>query len=250
MALLGIFILTACDEPDSIKSTPETPAQGTDKRLKRILIYTPDDILHEVFDYKYNKQGNVSEIEHKYYDEYSDNWDNLKYTYSYSENLISATYDDTRFEHHLYNGKVERTDFVDLEDESYDYEEFSRYFTYNNNGYIEKVSGGDQTQKYNWSNDKLLSWRTTGDYTSENTITYSKQKCNGFFPLFAILTECGNEYLFFAQPQLVGAATSYLPTEIKTKFGTMTFSDYEFDSDGYVIKVTDDDESFVEFVWE
>lgn len=243
LALFATACFTACNENDTIYTitpAPEQPAQSSGKKLMQILEYSSDGNLFEMFNFKYNTQGNVYEIKHSYFDK---EWESMKYEYNWDINntIIANINGWYQIEHTLSNGKIIRTDYGEEEGEI-------NLYTYDENGQIEERSIREYTNKYIWNNDILLSCKTYQD--GEYTIRYGNQKSEGFFPLFPLFLNLTSDYLQLAQPHLFGAQTTCLPTEIIQEDRTITFSEYQFDSDGYVKKVIGNGNSFIEFVWE
>lgn len=116
-------------------------------------------------------------------------------------------------------------------------------FTYNKSNRMTKMempqAGG--ITNATWDGDKLT--LVTGDYDVYHAITYQDSCKKGYCPITGLLINDGTPFyfLFIAHPELIGIRTNKLPATISLDNENSDIStySYEFDSDGYVTKVTE-----------
>lgn len=182
---------------------------------------------NDVYDFKYNQDGRISEIQedyvHSFDGAYEQGVDIYKYNWHSKDSVTVTQNGELEWSFYLSDGKIIR--LIDYDTES-GREELS-CFTYDNNGHLES----DSYDTYTWENDKLLRY-------DDNYIRYSNTTCKGFFPLFCENIGLWQDYLFMVHPELVGAKTIYLPTEIGYGEVDKNAFSYEFDTDGYVTSCT------------
>ena len=244
MAMAAILVclnFTSCD-PDSDGSSggpAGTHGSGGNggKRLVKFMRYDVVDGKkepNESVEFVYGANGNVTET-HEGYRSYIDgNWktDIYKYVWSSNSSFTTSWDEDEEEKYMLDNGRVSKIVYSS----SYD-DEVEEYYLDYAKGYIkeygEYLEGGvrDTYYTYSWIDGKLTSVSAGNKMT---TFLYDDKTTKGFFPLLCQCLEGLDEtYNLIAQPELVGAKMTNLPTEMTGSYSTMTF-EYEFDSEGYV----------------
>ena len=118
-------------------------------------------------------------------------------------------------------------------------------YSYNSTNRLIKIEEESWTANALWDGDKLMSHTSGDEYYNYNYVFSYGKSCNGYAPHIALLVY-DNYCLFMAHPELIGVRTKQMPTSYEfwqTDAGksTTTFA-YEFDSDGYVTKIVEQDE--------
>ena len=131
------------------------------------------------------------------------------------------------------------------------------YYTYNESNRLTSVTGTDSNDAFVWSGDKLTTYKWYDDVC---TLTYGKTCKRGYNIFLGEFIQGGYE-LIMGHPELFGARTKQLQTTVilgdsDGDSETQTF-EYEFDSEGYVSKITtgfeDDGQTYCEpifLTWE
>lgn len=232
MALFAVLMcvnLTSCSggDDDPTEETEEGGVVINEKKITKIVgkEESEKEFLNCTFSYD-NKGRLVDAME---------DWvrDKLKYTYQFSwgDNDINVL---ERIDNY-WSGETLRTFILTLKnglvqsnnDETYSYNSLNRF-----------IKDSDKT--IFWDSDKLIfrDWEKNDE--PDYTLTYGQQSCKGYFPFvsFIILPKCS--ILYMAHPEIAGMRTTQLPTGLTETFysktTTATFT-YEFDKDGYVIKM-------------
>lgn len=203
---------------------------------------------NDVYDFKYNQDGRISEIQedyvHSFDGTYEQGVDIYKYNWHSKDSVTVTQNGELECSFYLSNGKIIRLIDYDTESAPEDF----YYFEYDNEGHIKEYEFIDDehfnnTTTYTWGNDKLLRCgidyiNNYFSYSSTIYIRYSNTTCKGFFPLFCENIGLWQDYLLMVHPELVGAKTIYLPTEIGYGEVDKNAFSYEFDTDGYVTSCT------------
>lgn len=252
-AILMSVNFVSCD-----KDGDSTTQPNNGKKLVKMLLYSESG-YNDVYDFKYSKDGRISEIREDYIHSFDGVVDRgidiYKYNWYSKDSIIVTVNGEKRYTYTLSKGKVIR-EFTHPYDGMASSWGVLNDFTYDNDGNIKEsifTEGGSAvTTTYTWLNDKIS--RVTDDWDSYH-IRYSDTTCKGFFPIFP---EIIGHYadLFMVHPELIGLKNSYLPTEISDNWGQESKFSYEYDADGYIkncmINVTyyTNGEYVFEFVWE
>ena len=263
MALFAVLVsvnIASCSPDNGGESQDDSPSNqpSIEKKLVKILEYCVRNnelVLDDIIEFKYDTKGNVVEILKKQGDG-NNNWE-VDTTECVWDSNKSMTYywdkgdNDEYVKYSLSDGKI--TDICyhyygwnPMTDEHILEENFY-HLAYGKDGNL--VEAGEN--KLTWSNGKLKMVENGYNLIS---IHYGEQTCKGFFPLF-IDYACDElwELLFWAQPELLGIKTTYLPEKIVDGDDTTTF-EYEFDVDGYIERCAETDRTnytlYYDFVWE
>lgn len=257
MALAAVLLcvnLTSCDKDDdeltggTSGGATNTPGNGGyanngEKKLAKIMEYRIEDgykKLSESIEFVYGENGNVVKTIEGWRGYDSGNWNTDTYEYIWNSNYsftVSWDEDDDDYEKFVIdNGRISKQ--IWIED---DYRE-TYYLKYDKGQlkeYGEYYEDGEQDTylSLSWSDGKLVSITESERYTT--SFLYGEKTCKkGFFPLLNYLIEGFDEnYIFTAQPELVGLKMTYLPTQMISDYSTTTF-EYELDSDGYIVGCT------------
>ena len=119
--------------------------------------------------------------------------------------------------------------------------------TYNSSGRIASRKYYNFTSSFLWDSDKLVS--TIYKEHEKRTYTYGESCKKGYCPLFIFKMEINCNLLYVANPELIGAKTTQLPTSItysNSGKDDTTALKYDFDKEGYISKITAkrDDETY------
>ncbi len=255
---MALFAVLLCVNFASCSTDDDDPTGNpsvSEKRLARTMKYGIEngkEELNAIIDFKYNQENKLTAVYER--ELYSDGWHIDTYNYIWDSNN-SITYDWGIF--FLTNDKI--TKHHHYEQGQYD---FYLYFDYDKNGNWKEYGGiEDNGEKgpgiiITWENGNLASF---GEYR----YIYDNKTYNGSFPLFYEYAGWEDEeYIFMAQPELIGIKTKNLPKMIINDPYTYTF-EYEFDQDNYItsciINVLDYHSSnesvrsydyIYEFIWE
>ena len=244
MAAIAILMsLTSCSKengPENNEGNQDTEGNEVVVEKKLIKFEEVGNGWNYEFSFKYNDKGRLTEANCI---EVNNTWSkNATYKLTWADNAIKINYSsklsyidsdeskdyNTNYTLYLTNGLVQNED--------------NNICTYNaSNRLIEFESKQTQTTKdILWDGDKLV-------YISNNTFEYNDgATCkNGYTPLFPYEMDFANCYeIYIAHPELIGMKSSQLPTTIiyaKEGYAPITgVFKYEFDSDGYVTKITKD----------
>ena len=239
MALSAVLMcanLTSCgsDEENEPKEDGGIVVGG--KKVTK-LVATYDDGF-ENYTFSYDNKDRLIEAERS--EEYGIN----KYTYQYQfiwgdgaikvRRCESGSSSCSNYTLNLENGLVQTED----------YGHRAATYTYNSSNRLVNFSdGNDWIISAIWDGDKLVSTSEPDDWEGcDAIITYEKSCKKGYFPLMATMMDISNcQILFIVHPELAGIRTSQLPAKITWDYKhfeseTSTFS-YEFDKDGYVTKI-------------
>lgn len=190
------------------------------------------------------------------------------YTFSYDNNgrLISATVTNDSIVYHNFNwegntitvNKTSNTGSAPLKYKIVMENNLVKYFekenndlctfTYNSANKFVESSYGNYAD---WDGDKFIKYTKN---KVECILTYGTTCENGYLPFAATLippSEC--TVLYLAHPEIGGMRTNQLPSTIDFYFAgkkadSMNFN-YEFDKDGYITKIINDDVSYF-LTWE
>ena len=259
VTLLALFSFVACDDPTNDPSDPTENPSVSEKRLARTMKYEIEngkEELNAIIDFKYNQENKLTAVYER--ELYSDGWDIDTLNYIWDSNN-SITFDWGKF--FLTNGKI--TKYHHYEWGQYD---DYLYFDYDKNGNwkefgeIEEDGEKEQGVIFTWENGNLTSLTEADRNYPLISYIYDNKTYNGFFPLFYEYTVWEDEeYIFMAQPELIGIKTNHLPKMIIDDPYTYTF-EYEFDQDNYITSCTMNKEYYgeygyskeyyYEFVWE
>lgn len=239
-AVLVSVNLTSCnsdDENDSVGEDSQTEKPVREKKLVRVVSYDVEDSrekLDDILEFIYDTKGNVVEILEKY-----DDGDSYSCKYVWDSNKsITCTWDDEYVKYSLHNGKISNVEecFYSWHTGQPKLDEDFYRLTYDKDGnlmeYWAKYNEEDEyelEERLTWDNGRLSFYE---DYNSLITLRYSDKTCKGFFPLLYEYVNC-DDYLFMAQPELVGIKMSYLPSKIIDGNCTISF-ECELDTEGYV----------------
>ena len=255
LAVLMCVNFASCSNDDP---TGDSPANQpiNEKKLAKVLEQDSDG-YERIIEFKYNEDGNVIEA-----NEFS-NRGTYRILYNWNSKE-SVTITGSGFDGHeltLSNDRVRneyQAEYKYYNPEPFLDEDFI-FYNYDKNRNLReygvkwsKESEYQPIYKLNWNNGQITGFEDDDSNTS--TILYENQTCKGFFPLFACCFDDGSilkfNYIFIAQPQLIGLRTNYLPKRIigDADSGFETFK-YEFNSDGY-IETCIANNNYYEFVWE
>ncbi|MBR4848075.1 MAG: DUF4595 domain-containing protein [Bacteroidaceae bacterium] len=244
MAVLMCVNFTACSEDDPTDEEGSSTTQPNNEK-KLVGMSSHSERINDVYDFKYSKDGRISEIQTDYVRSYEQGIVIYKYNWHSKDSMTVTRDGELARSFYLSNGKIIRQIDYDTESAPEDF----YYFEYDNEGHIKEYEFIDDehfnnTKTYTWGNDKLLRCGINHinnyfSYSSTIYIRYSSTTFKGIFPLFCENVGLGQDDLFMVHPELVGARTIYLPTEIggENEDEKYTFS-YEFDTDGYVTSCT------------
>lgn len=270
IALLTVLMcvnFTACSEKggdDDPTGDSSTNQPTNEKKLVKI-IEQDNDGNERIIEFKYNEDGNVIEANEWSKYSYDDAWrtDRIIYNWNSRElvtiigsgfeegHKLTLSNDRVRNEYQAeYKHYTGSEPFIDESFIFYNYDKNRNLTEYgakwSEEGEYEAI------YKLNWNEKQVASIE---DYYSDiSTILYENRTCKGFFPLFACCFDDGSilkyNYIFIAQPQLIGLKTNYLPTKIIGNADCSFESfEYEFNTDGY-IETCIADKNYYEFVWE
>lgn len=271
MALFAVLMsvsFTSCDKEEDGGSSTGKPS--IEKKLVRVISYDVEDSreeLNEILEFIYDAKGNVVEIIEK-----DDDGDSYSSKYVWDSNKsVTLQWDEDSEEFVKYiltDGRI--TTYHSHQYSAGSMGDYYVYLTYDKNGYIKEVSDDEVEREpyliYTWVDGKLSFYE---DYNGITTLRYSDKICKGFFPVVCEeYVGDFEDYLFIAQPELLGIKTTYLPSKIIDGECTISF-EYELGSKGYVESCTvnkfysydhdyngdgrDDYDSYdylYEFVWE
>jgi hypothetical protein len=244
MALFAVLMcvnFASCDtDGDGSGGSTSTNAPGNGgnggKRLVKFMRYdvvNGQKKLDESVEFVYGANGNVVKTIEGWSSEYNGEWKTDTYEYVWDSNKsFTIHWDEEESEQFvLDNGRTAKIVYLD---EDYVEIYYLNYANGNIKEYGELLEGGvrDTYYTYSWIDGKLTSVSAGNEMT---TFLYDGKTCKAFFPLLCQCLEGFDEtYNLIAQPELVGAKMTYLPTEMTTEYSAMTFK-YEFDSEGYLI---------------
>ena len=235
-AILMCVNFTSCS-PDDGGDSPDSPTNqpGNEKKLTKVISYDVEDSreeLNEILEFIYDTNGNVVEILEK--DADGDIY-SCKYVWDSNKSVTYQWDDDSEefVKYMLTDGRITM-----LHSHQYSVgsmSDYYMYFIYDQNGYVKEVSDDEVEKKpyrtYTWNNGKLSFYE---DYNELVTLRYGDKTCKGFFPVVCEEYACDlDDYLFIAQPELLGIKTTYLPSKIIDGNCTISF-EYELDAEGYV----------------
>lgn len=270
VALLTMFSFVACDDPTG--DSPTNHPTNANK-LGRVMIYDIENNkkeLNEIIKFEYDKNGNVVKIYEQYGSDVDDT-DITEYIWDSNKSITSYWENDEYIKYTLTNNQI--TDILmheyvwDWDTETRELDEDFYRCTYDKDGNLIKIWWKDNEEdeeelmnEQTWNNGQLSMAK---DYDNEHVITlhYDNKTCKNFFPLLAdyiVNNGFSDDYIFMAQPELLGVRTSKLPSKII--YGSCVISfDYELNTYGNVTSCTvnklysDDNLSydyFYEFIWE
>ena len=240
MALMAVLMsvnFAACSNEDD---NPTEEGSSTNQPIveKKLVRITRNDYAGNplTIDFKYDENGNVIKVEYcdKWYASQSGQWNIDEETIEYiwgSNNSLTWSFES------VLNEAKKLTEIEGL------------YCAYDNDGHIKEygdIEDGTIHRIYTWNNNQLEKITANDNVT---TFSYEGQTCKGFFPLLIDYAEIGfssyswervlhGDYIFMAQPELIGIKTTSLPSENDCSNYTMLFDNYDFDSDGYLIRCT------------
>ena len=268
MALFAVLMcvnFASCGNDDGeIPSDPTgdspTNQPTNEKKLVQVMIYDDEEAFEEIIEFEYDENGNIVKVNERHNNkEYGWNVETFYYTWN-SNKTITFKFnegDEEFYEYILADGRITKMFYYFSAEKKHDEH---TYFTYNKEGYITNFGGSSEgeIESFIWENSKLISVGSTD-------FIYTNQTCSGFFPLiYNYLEIIGKEdYIFMAQPELIGTKTNNLPKMIVDNGYTDGSSDtytfeYELDQDKYITSCTIKEQShsynnkeyYYEFVWE
>ncbi len=226
LAVLMCVSFTSCSSDDDNTITNEDGTISNGKKLVEVK-YSHGD-YSDVTTFSYDNNGHLI----------SEYCDGYICQYSWAENTIVESYDNTTFS--LVDGLIRTGKNSTM---SYDYD-----FAYNSdkqiiaiNRYYNKKIGTKYT--FTWEDGKITKIVEDGaTQTKVKNITYSTQTCKGYNPLIGSLVF--DWYISYAHPELFGVRLNHLPAKIVQKSspkmqGTVTYDEvseitYKFDNNGYI----------------
>lgn len=273
IAMLAVIMcvnFTACSEDDD--NSPTNHPTNANK-LGSVMIYDIENNkkeLNDIIKFEYDKNGNVVKV----YEQYGNNSDEIditEYIWDSNKSITSYWENDEYIKYTLTNNQItdilshEYVWYVWMEERELD-EDFYRC-TYDKDGNLIEILFKDNEEddyelvnEQTWNNGQL-SMAKDYDYERVITLHYDNQTCKNFFPLLADYianNEFSDDYIFMAQPELLGVRTSKLPSKIIDGSCIISF-DYELNAYGNVTSCTvnkfysNDNLSYdylYEFVWE
>lgn len=246
MTLLGIMLcinFNSCSNNDEDNITPNNNGLVTNQKkliqMKKVSTNDYDtNITNFVYDLQ-NKLISISEI--RYAD--SNYPDTLNRNYTWGANIIISRSKSSadQFIYNIDNNLVKE----------YLYETSNKNsFTYNPKKQLIKIQDSYYEKEINltWENDKIINFnelRLENGYITNYECSYYDQTCKGYFPLYIYLLNLyiGNE-IFFANPELIGMRSPYLPKQIISKenyYDNIEYIyeyTYTFDKEGYIESCT------------
>ena len=241
MAVLMCVNFTACSEDDPTGDSSTNHLSNANK-LAKVMQYDIKNNkkeLNDIIRFEYDKNDNVVKI-HEIYGSDADDIDITEYIWDSNKSITSYWENDEYIKYTLTNNQI--TDILmheyvwDWDTETRELDEDFYRLTYDKDGnlmeYWAKYNEEDEyelEERLTWDNGRLSFYE---DYNSLITLRYSDKTCKGFFPLLYEYVNC-DDYLFMAQPELVGIKMSYLPSKIIDGNCTISF-EYELDTEGYV----------------
>ena len=272
MAVLMCVNFTACSEDDPTGDSPTNHLSNANK-LAKVMQYDIENNkkeLNDIIRFEYDKNDNVVKI-HEIYGSDADDIDITEYIWDSNKSITSYWENDEYIKYTLTNNQI--TDILmheyvwDWDTETRELDEDFYRCTYDKDGNLIKIWWKDNEEdeeelmnEQTWNNNQLS---TAKNYDYEHVITlhYDNKTCKNFFPLLAdyiVNNGFSDDYIFMAQPELLGVRTSKLPSKIIDGSCIISF-DYELNTYGNVTSCTvnklysDDNLSydyFYEFIWE
>ena len=285
MALMAVLMsvnFTSCSNEDEDSETQPS----NKKKLARVMRYEQDGGTMTI-DFKYDKKGNVVKAaiwhRHNNYGEWREEVDTIEYVWDSNKSItwdcvINVDYNLNPWKG-TYNCTLNDSRITDITHDNHSKPGFiygvmeKFYYRYNEDGHINEYGdfeNGTIHRIYTWNNNQLERFKVGSNAI---TFSYNNQTCKSFFPLLIDYSYIGfwygmkewqlvGDYIFMAQPELIGIRSNSLPTKIiNNDLGeTYSFNDYDFDSEGYVTRCTvsgewqTDGSSFCnyiyKFIWE
>lgn len=225
MALMAILVgvnFIACSD-DEEGDTPIKNEDGIVTNQKKLVeLKETDENGTNVMTFSYDSKGRLISVVTKDYD----NSNNVITNITWGNNTITSTSNGESTVFSLTDGLIRTI----RSDNSYK----NASFTYNSSKQLiaEQYGQNAYVDTYTWENGRITEL-TDGEDCIINMI-YSGKTCKGYFPLYG---PSGNEYIFYAHPELVGMRSTQLPDQTNYKEGdyegTSEFT-YKLDKDGYI----------------
>ena len=222
MALLAVVMsinFTSCSDDDEEPIKNDDGVITNQKRLMEIKKTNAEGSL-EIYTFSYDSKGRLTSV--------TDSWNGKEYTtrFTWGNNTIMGDGDSGESTYFLNNNNlvssfntiIQRINNSNPEN------------TYNSSNQLINTSISRCTATYTWNNDRITKCFVEDKFSYNQywEYTYSGKTCKGYFPLYTY-NLFGDDYIFFAHPELIGMRTNQLPEQILIK-GT---DKGEYDDDYY-----------------
>ena len=246
MALMAVLLcanFTSCSkEEDSANQGNEDVGGGEEvvvtKEKKLVKIVGSFGSDSETYEFSYDDKGRVTKASGV--QNYDGEYENETVQFIWGDDAIMVDYKRSSSyssENENYSAKLTHQNGLVQNSDT------DEKFTYNGSGRISSRVARGCTTSVLWDGNKLVS---ISDEDGKTAFTYGSSSCKkGYFPFFPIMIGFDFELLYIANPELIGAKTTQLPTSYKYNSNHSKDEDedsislaYDFDSDGYITKVT------------
>lgn len=230
-ALSAVISLSACSDDD------DNGGKSAKTVLVKQVIFTDEDSnKSKTYSLEYDDQGRICRMT---VDDPSSS--TYSYAYAYSDNIVTMTMTDDESQEYTVTCELNADGYVVKASDSYEPEGSFDFFSYNNNGYLERwyTNYTDQQWRYNWENGNLVSVKEPGAW--EQTITYTQIAAT---PInFCVDAYIGNYPIIpLSFWGFMGKQSKFLPEKIvltRTYDTTRTTNfKYEFNADQTISKIS------------
>lgn len=229
-ALSAVISLSACSDDD------DNGGKSAKTVLVKQVIFTDEDSNEsETRSIEYDDQGRISRI-------ISDDPTSSTYSYSYSDNIVTITITNDESQEYTVTCELNADGYVVKASDPYESEGSFHFFSYDNNGYLERWYTNfytDQQWRYSWENGNLVSVKEPEAW--EQTITYTQIAAT---PInFCIDSYVGDYQISeLSSWGFMGRQSKFLPEKSTTTSSyddprTTTFK-YEFNADKTISKIS------------
>ena len=215
VAILTTVSLASCSKDEN----PEKNEEGVVNNEKKIATFSQGGYSYS---FKYDDKGRMIEAGFR----------GSVCSFVWKENVIKViTADSETYDVMIDNGLIQSDYHWDT-------------FIYDNNNRLLLTGDSDGNRiRYIWNEDKLVSISEDDDYKYE--IIYDGKCKKGYFPFLGTIVG-DYEMLAFVHPELQGWRTQQLPSKVTAYYkGKVDYSStftYEFDKDGYISKITQNED--------
>lgn len=228
-ALSAVISLSACSDDD------DNGGKSAKTVLVKQVIFTDEDSNESrTLSIEYDDQGRISRIT-------SDDPTSSTYSYAYSDNIVTITITDDESQEYTMTCELNAEGYIVKASEPYEPEGSFYFFSYDNNGYLERCYTNfytDQQWRYNWENGNLVSIKEPEAW--EKTITYTQIAATP--TNFCIDAYNGDYHIEPSFWGFMGKQSKFLPEKIvltRTYDTTRTTNfKYEFNADQTISKIS------------